>query len=456
MSTDRVLGSPPAHAASGRAEQPSVPATASPFWLGLVCAAAATAVLISPLDRFGLSSISVIALASLAYAAPGVVYEYVRVHGLRAPRRARTLTTAGLLLAIFKAFGFSQIILAAYLVYASFPEYDKSNYTAFHEALATFGPVLPIVSALYFLGCRLWLPARRDFYWYIGRYSIVVFLARVWTRALLRRFALAWLVKLFFLPVMIGSLAYSVEWFAAHDLGSAFTSFYAFFDYYWELILAVDVVLAIVGYIFSLRLIGTSVVATDETWRGWVATLICYYPFSNVLYGSYLAYEDGYRWGDALAGTYVPYILYGLTVLFFHTLYLVASLNFGIRYSNLSHRGILTDGLFRFTKHPAYLFKNIVWWLVGIPFVTTGSWTDAVRNSAILLCVNAVYWWRARTEEYNLSRDPAYVAYALAMNERSICRFMARLVPPLAYRPPKFADPYPPIAGTGVGPATRE
>jgi isoprenylcysteine carboxyl methyltransferase (ICMT) family protein YpbQ len=437
--------SPAPETASRHVPASAIPRTASPFWLGLVCAAAAAAVLVSPLDAYGPSTLEIIALATLAYAAPGVIYEYARVHGLRAPVRTRPFSLAGLRFALLKAFGFSQIVLAAYIVYASLPEYTKTNYTTFHSAFAAYGPILLVISTLYFVACQMWLPVKRDFYWYIGRYSIIVFLARVWTRMLLRRFALAWLVKLFFLPIMIGSLSYSVEWFLSHRFELAFSSFYTFFDYYWELILAVDVVLAVVGYIFSMRLLGTEVVATDETWRGWVATLICYYPFSNVLYGSYLTYEEGYRWGDALAGTYIAYIMYGLTVLFFHTLYLTASLNFGIRYSNLSHRGILTDGLFRFTKHPAYLFKNIVWWMVGIPFITNGSWIDAVHNSAILLCVNAVYWWRARTEEYNLSRDPAYVAYALAMNERSICRFAVRLIPALAYRPPKFADPYPPI-----------
>ena len=445
MSADHVLTSPAPEAAPRHARAPAIPRTASPFWLGLICAAAAVAVLVSPLDLYGLSTLEIIALATLAYAAPGVIYEYARIHGLRAPTLTRPFSVAGLRFALFKAFGFSQIVLAAYVVYASLPEYTKSNYTTFHDAFAAYGPALLIISILYFIACQLWLPVKRDFYWYIGRYSIIVFLARVWTRMLLRRFALAWLVKLFFLPIMIGSLSYSVDWFLSHRFELAFGNFYTFFDYYWELILAVDVVLAIVGYIFSMRLLGTEVVATDETWRGWVATLICYYPFSNVLYGSYLTYEEGYRWGDALAGTYIPYIMYGLTVLFFHTLYLTASLNFGIRYSNLSHRGILTDGLFRFTKHPAYLFKNIVWWMVGIPFITNGSWIDAVHNSAILLCVNAVYWWRARTEEYNLSRDPAYVAYALSMNERSICRPLARLIPALAYRPPKFPDSYPPI-----------
>lgn len=443
MSADHLLTAPAPEAAPQGLPVPAIPRTASPLWLGLLCAAGAAGVLASPLD--GLSTLEIIALAAFAYAVPGIAYEYGRVHGVRAPSLLRPLTAAGLRVALLKAFGFSQILLAAYIAYASLPEYAKSNYATFRDGFAAYGPALAVISTLYFIACQMWLPVKRDFYWYIGRYSIAVFLARVWTRMVLRRFALAWLVKLFFLPIMIGSLAYSVEWFAAHRLALAFSSFVDFFDYYWELILAIDVVLAVVGYIVSLRLIGTEVIATDETWRGWVATLICYYPFSTVLYGSYLTYEEGYRWGDALAGTYVPYIMYGLTILFFHTLYLTASLNFGIRYSNLSHRGILTDGLFRFTKHPAYLFKNIVWWMVGIPFITNGSWIDAAHNSAILLCVNAVYWWRARTEEYNLSRDPAYVAYALAMNERSICRFMARLIPALAYRPPKLTDGYPPI-----------
>ncbi len=291
----------------------------------------------------------------------------------------------------------------------------------------------------------MWLPVKRDFYWYIGRYSIIVFLARVWTRMLLRRFALAWLVKLFFLPIMIGSLSYSVEWFLSHRFELAFSSFYTFFDYYWELILAVDVVLAVVGYIFSMRLLGTEVVATDETWRGWVATLICYYPFSNVLYGSYLTYEEGYRWGDALAGTYIAYIMYGLTVLFFHTLYLTASLNFGIRYSNLSHRGILTDGLFRFTKHPAYLFKNIVWWMVGIPFITNGSWIDAgaqLRHPA--LRERGLLVAGAHRGIQSLAR-PGLCRLCAGDERAQHLPLRGAPYPALAYRPPKFADPYPPI-----------
>ena len=201
--------------------------------------------------------------------------------------------------------------------------------------------------------------------------------------------------------------------------------------------MAIDVTLAVVGYLFLLRLLNTSVVSTDPTWRGWVTTLICYLPFSTVLYGSYLTYEDGLRWGDILSGQPLLYVFYGSALLLFHLLYLIASLNFGIRYSNLSHRGILTDGLFRLTRHPAYLFKNIVWWMIGLPFISNMGAGAALANCGLLLCVNAVYWWRARTEEMHMSRDPACIAYALQMNDRSIVAVVGKLCPAFAYRPPE-------------------
>ncbi len=74
--------------------------------------------------------------------------------------------------------------------------------------------------------------------------------------------------------------------------------------------------------------------------------------------------------------------------------------------------------------------------MIGLPFIINEGGGVAVANCFLLLCVNAVYWWRARTEEMHLSRDPAYVAYALSMNERSILAFMGKVVPALAYKPP--------------------
>jgi protein-S-isoprenylcysteine O-methyltransferase Ste14 len=93
--------------------------------------------------------------------------------------------------------------------------------------------------------------------------------------------------------------------------------------------------------------------------------------------------------------------------------YAWATVAFGIRFSNLTHRGVLTHGPYALTKHPAYVSKNLFWWLGVMPFFTvTGDMNDGIRNTVILAMVSGVYYWRARTEERHLMADPAYRAYA--------------------------------------------
>jgi len=58
--------------------------------------------------------------------------------------------------------------------------------------------------------------------------------------------------------------------------------------------------------------------------------------------------------------------------------------------------------------------------------VTDGSPVTAVRNTALLGVVSAIYYWRARTEERHLSADPYYRAYAMWMDRHGpIPRLMA-------------------------------
>ena len=64
----------------------------------------------------------------------------------------------------------------------------------------------------------------------------------------------------------------------------------------------------------------------------------------------------------------------------------------------------------------------------------------AIKLSLLLLLNNAIYFLRAKTEERHLSHYPEYVAYALEMNEKSIFRWVARLLPFLRYRPPAKSD----------------
>ena len=85
--------------------------------------------------------------------------------------------------------------------------------------------------------------------------------------------------------------------------------------------------------------------------------------------------------------------------------YAWATVAFGLRFSNLTYRGVITHGPYRFTRHPAYLSKNLFWWSASLPFlVTDGGPVEAIRNVVGLSLVSAIYYWRARTEEPRISR----------------------------------------------------
>jgi protein-S-isoprenylcysteine O-methyltransferase Ste14 len=108
-------------------------------------------------------------------------------------------------------------------------------------------------------------------------------------------------------------------------------------------------------------------------------------------------------------------VLVGLTAI-----YAWATIAFGFRFSNLTHRGILTHGPYAFSRHPAYLSKNLFWWISTIPFLTTGSMVDAARAVLLMCAVSGVYYWRARTEERHLGLDPAYRDYSAWMERNGL------------------------------------
>jgi len=84
-------------------------------------------------------------------------------------------------------------------------------------------------------------------------------------------------------------------------------------------------------------------------------------------------------------------------------MFTLASVNLGFKASNLTNRGIVVHGLYRYVRHPAYSIKVLIWIIQG---VFLGYYT-----SGILLAFTAVYVLRALTEERHLSQDPDYIAY---------------------------------------------
>lgn len=179
----------------------------------------------------------------------------------------------------------------------------------------------------------------------------------------------------------------------------------------------IDVTFATVGYLLTMKPLDAHIRSANPFAAGWTAALICYPPFVLMGMGGPLDYQHNDRawiyWleGQPIASSVIGFLLVALTAI-----YAWATVAFGIRFSNLTHRGILTHGPYAITKHPAYVSKTLFWWLASMPFLaTSGSFADAVRNGAIFLAVTGVYYWRARTEERHLRQDAAYREYAAWM-----------------------------------------
>ncbi len=180
------------------------------------------------------------------------------------------------------------------------------------------------------------------------------------------------------------------------------------------LMFLIDVSMGTVGYIFTLRPLDAHIRSGNPYAQAWMAALICYPPFILMNVGGPLDYSPGQLgWARALSDHPLLQPIMAFALIALTGIYAWATVVFGLRFSNLTHRGILTHGPYRFTKHPAYVAKNLFWWLSTLPMLTTtGLTSDAIRNCCILGVISGVYFWRAKTEERHLSADPAYVAYA--------------------------------------------
>jgi protein-S-isoprenylcysteine O-methyltransferase Ste14 len=293
----------------------------------------------------------------------------------------------------------------------------------------------------------IWLDRRmrepRDGAWHFGQ--LLIGRAHDVDRHVLHDFFRSWAIKGFFLAFMIsivpGNFANTIRpeavWIAEHPINLVRWLISAMF--------MLDVTFATVGYVLTMKPLDAHIRSANPYAAGWMAALICYPPFILMGEGGPLNYtpgtvgEDG--WIHWLDGSPLIMALVGFWLVFLTAVYAWATIAFGIRFSNLTHRGILTHGPYAWTKHPAYVSKNIFWWCAVLPFLAvSGNPVDMIRNTAVLALVSGVYYWRAKTEEKHLSADPAYREYAEWMDRngpipRLVNRFTPRFLRPPAPLP---------------------
>lgn len=302
--------------------------------------------------------------------------------------------------------------------------YWTGQYQFAMEILGKAAPVLIVISIPYVLFMDRYHVEPRDGAWHFGQ-----FLMDIGTRNKGNEFdkeqilhhLRAWAVKGFFLAFMLsivpggfGDLVrLNIDEVIGNPVAMSFWLIVAMF--------VVDVQLATVGYLLTMKPLDAHIRTANPYLGGWVAALICYPPFALMFPGGPLHYEvDIAKWDYWFQGNEPMLWIWGTALVILTAIYAWATMAFGLRFSNLTHRGILTHGPYSFTKHPAYVSKNIFWWMSMMPFLTVaGNYVDMIRNGVLMAAVSGVYYWRAKTEEKHLLSDPAYKEYAEWMDRNA-------------------------------------
>jgi protein-S-isoprenylcysteine O-methyltransferase Ste14 len=265
----------------------------------------------------------------------------------------------------------------------------------------------------------MWLDTRlrepRDGAWHFGQ--LIAGKAELVDREILYDFFRSWAVKGFFLAFMISIVPGNWTNVVRADTAQILSNPVQLSLWLISLLFLIDVSLATVGYMLTLKPLDAHIRSANPYTAGWVAALICYPPFILMNAGGPLDYHQGSGdWIYWFDGMPVVQAVVGILLVALTAIYAWATVSFGLRFSNLTHRGILTHGPYAWSKHPAYVSKNLFWWLGTLPFIpASGSFTDMVRNTVLLVIVSGVYYWRAKTEEKHLGADSVYQEYAAWM-----------------------------------------
>jgi protein-S-isoprenylcysteine O-methyltransferase Ste14 len=406
------------------------PRSATPFSIGLLGIAAGLLALWLLRDDPALDGATRGTIASLAIIATIAAYElfvarvYLRPSAGLASGALRPLSMArvglrlGALASIYAGIG---------LLYWLLPEYHGAFYNPFWSLLSTLAPYVAVAAPFYFA----WMDRHQ-------RETDDAYL--VWARLLfrgerpsnwkpVREMMAGWMVKAFFLPLMTVYLSTNADHLDA-SLTTALNAPFslASFRFMYDLSFAMDLMFGTVGYLCTFRILDSHLRSAEPTTLGWLVALICYQPFWSLISNQYIRYDGSVFWDNWLISLPLVRIVWGTVIVALLLCYALATISFGLRFSNLTNRGIITSGPYRFTKHPAYIAKNLAYWMISVPFIEPLGWKVAVMHCASLAAVNLLYFVRAKTEERHLMNDPEYRAYAEWIARNGLIAKLSRIV----------------------------
>ena len=213
------------------------------------------------------------------------------------------------------------------------------------------------------------------------------------------------LVKIFYVPIMLNYFfanSRSAVFFLQNRLLDGNFSFNFRVDYVnlFSIIFMLDTVFFVFGYLVEHPRLKNVIKSVEPTALGWAVALASYPPFSTIT-GGYLNWysSDYFKFPDPAVDW-----LMKIVVLLLLCLYLWATFSLGFKCSNLTSRGVVRNGAYKYIRHPAYVGKMLAWWIMALPRLSLGM-------MASLAGWTLIYYLRAVTEERHLVSDPDYRRY---------------------------------------------
>lgn len=235
-----------------------------------------------------------------------------------------------------------------------------------------------------------------------------------------RKHLLFALVKFFFTPLMIkfavgnyGAISHKLHLFQSLQMDWFSMPFFNnhFYGFALATFFFLDTAFFAFGYLFEASWLKNKVRSVDTSFFGWVVALACYPPFTDSFANWAPWYTSDYAWFGSPETTFYVRVVLLLLLLG----YVAATISLGTKCSNLTNRGIVTKGAYAIVRHPAYICKNLFWWVVLIP---------AIPNTPLailgMLFWTTIYYFRAITEERHLIKDPDYQAYCQKVKWRFV------------------------------------
>ena len=227
---------------------------------------------------------------------------------------------------------------------------------------------------------------------------------------------LSLLVKIYYLPIMTTFLVdhymFFANWFSKSvsiaDLTAGDWLTGIGYRLLFQSIFVLDTAIFSFGYAVELPALRSRIRSVEPTLLGWAVTLSCYPPL-NVATDIVL--------GRAYSKTVLSFWLAAgsnVIIISCFLVYVWASVALLFKASNLTHRGIVVHGPYRYIRHPAYAAKNLAWWFEWLPSLTNPA------NLVSMIGWNAIYILRAITEERHLGKDPVYREYCRKVKYRFI------------------------------------